>query len=143
MKTLTKKLGYTTFRTFVVDPPTMLAFGIAATLLILKTAKREPKKFIFWACAIFQVSFWVVGFMMYFDHPFFASQGLGNDFMWNGYLLGLRVVPRSWIPTYHSEAMNFLAMAGWIIQPFFLYWGVKLGTRWALKKRWAGAEEAG
>lgn len=139
MKTLRKQLGCATFRTFVVDPPTMLAFAAASTLVILKIAKQEPKKIIFWTCAIFQLCFWVLGPMMYFDHPFFASQGLGNDFMWNGYLMGARVVPLSWIPTYKSEAMNFIAMVGWIVQPFCLFLGYKLASQWAKKKGWASA----
>ncbi|MBI2071302.1 MAG: hypothetical protein HYT79_11990 [Elusimicrobia bacterium] len=122
-------LGRATFQTFVVDPPTMLAFGIGAALVAVKFLKGN-KKFLFWACVLFQLSFWIFGPMMYFDHPFFAKQGLGNDFMWNGYLMGLRVVPESMIPTYRYPLMNVLAAIGWLVQPFFLYWGARLGLRW-------------
>lgn len=118
--------------TFIVDPPTMLVAGAAFAWLgakFLRPRLREGswlrENVVLLLCAAFQLSFWVLGPMMYFDVPFFARQGLGNDFMWNGYLLGYKVVRD--IPTYHSARMNALAVAGWLVQPFFLWFGVQLG----------------
>ncbi|MBI4669192.1 MAG: hypothetical protein HY747_08400 [Elusimicrobia bacterium] len=125
---VTRWLGRATLRTFIVDPPTMLVFGIGAVLIAAKFLKGN-QKFVFWACAVFQLVFWIFGPMMYFDHPHFAAKGLGNDFMWNGYLMGLRVVPAEMIPTYTSPVMNVLAVIGWLVQPIFLYLGVCLGWR--------------
>lgn len=129
-------LGRATFQTFVVDPPTMLAFGIGAVLLAVKFFKGN-KRLIFVACAIFQLVFWVCGPMMYWDHPFFASKGTGNDFMWNGYLMGARVMPLSEIPTYHNPLFNTIAIVSWLIQPICLYWGVSLGWKLVRKLNWA------
>ncbi|MBI4369385.1 MAG: hypothetical protein HY547_04070 [Elusimicrobia bacterium] len=129
---VSRYLGRATFQTFVVDPPTMLAFGIGVVLLAAKFFKGN-KKFILGACVLFQLLFWICGPMMYFDAPFFADQGTGNDFMWNGYLMGFRVVPESAIPTYRSPIHNAIAVISWLIQPLFLYWGVKLG--WQLARR--------
>lgn len=111
----------------------MLLFGAGATLLAEKFVKNN-KKFVLAACAVFQLIFWIAGPMMYFDHPFFAKQGLGNDFMWNGYLMGLKAVQAQYIPTYHNALFNTLALIGWLTQPLFLYWGVQLGYKIAAKR---------
>ncbi|MEK7287981.1 MAG: hypothetical protein AAB091_05435 [Elusimicrobiota bacterium] len=132
---LNRYLGRATFQTFVVDPPTMLAFGIGAVLLAAKFFKGN-KRLVFILCAVFQLIFWVCGPMMYWDHPFFASQGMGNDFMWNGYLMGLRVMPISSIPTYQNSLFNAIAIISWLIQPLCLYFGVTLGRRLAQKLGW-------
>ena len=117
--------------TFIVDPPTMLVAGIAFVFLTVRfimprTGRATGRKVLFGLCAAFQLFFWVLGPMMYFDVPFFAEQGLGNDFMWNGYLLGFKLVDTT-VPTYHSCGWNALAVLGWLVQPLFLWLGVQAG----------------
>ncbi|MEK6543991.1 MAG: hypothetical protein AABZ44_06105, partial [Elusimicrobiota bacterium] len=64
----------------------MVLFGLAAVLVSVKFLKSN-KRFIWAVCAVFQLIFWIAGPMMYLDVPFFAKQGTGNEFMWNGYLM--------------------------------------------------------
>lgn len=117
--------------TFVVDPPTMLIAGacfvfVSVRFLMRRFGRPAGRRMLFALCAVFQLVFWVLGPMMYFDHSFFASRGLGNDFMWNGYLLGARVVDTT-VPTYHSPLWNAVAVLSWLVQPLFLWLGVQLG----------------
>jgi hypothetical protein len=117
--------------TFVVDPPTMLLagvvfVGVTVRWIMPRIGRQAGRKVLFGLCAAWQLAFWVLGAMMYFDVPYFAERGLGNDFMWNGYLFGLQVVDTT-VPTYKSMGWNALAFLGWAVQPVFLWLGVQLG----------------
>jgi hypothetical protein len=114
--------------TFIVDPPTMLVAGAVFAWLGDKFLRPRMKEgplrdnVVLLLCASFQVFFWVSGSLLYFE---VIGKGYGNDFMWNGYLMGYKAVKS--IPTYHSGFYNGLALAGWLVQPFFLWLGVQLG----------------
>lgn len=119
--------------TFVVDPPTMLIAGVVFAGVGAKWIRPRlaegswlRRNVVFLLCAAFQLVFWTLGPLMYFDVPYFAGRGLGNDFMWNGYLMGLKVVDTT-VPTYHSPLWNAVAVLGWLVQPLFLWLGVQLG----------------
>ncbi len=129
MKKSSAGLGLGLLPTFVVDPPTMLVAGFAFAYIGVHVLK--PRLAGWWRdniilvlCVLFQAVFWILGPLMYWDHPFFAAQGLGNDFMWNGYLMGFTVVDTT-IPTYHSAGLTALAVFCWLIQPLFLWLGVQ------------------
>lgn len=116
--------------TFVVDPPTMLVLG--ALYAVVGVHWLKPRLSGWWKenivsalCVPTTLGFWVIGALCYWDHPFFTARGLGNDFMWNGYLMGFKVVKA--IPSYDSTGLTALAMLLWAIQPLFLWLGVQAG----------------
>lgn len=128
---LKRPAGIAFLPTFIVDPPTMLVLGafyavLGVHFLRPRLSGRLKEHIVAALCVPTTLSFWILGAMMYWDLPFFASRGLGNDFMWNGYLLGFMAVDTT-IPTYHSEGWTALAFFLWAVQPLFLWLGVQAG----------------
>jgi hypothetical protein len=126
-----KKKGAFVLPTLIVDPPTMLVLGLLYAVAGVHWLR--PRLSGWWKehvvsllCVPTTLGFWIVGAMCYWDLPFFAERGLGNDFMWNGYLLGFQLVDTT-VPTYRSAGWTTLAILLWAVQPVFLWLGVQAG----------------
>lgn len=111
--------------------------------------KKTWRRFLLLLYPISFLSLWILGSLAYWD--FISSGGAyfglvpeswigtpdGNDFMWNGFLirlLGTRVVPLSFIPTYNFclTPLNVSLLTLWSIvieigEPAVLWWAILKG----------------
>lgn len=105
-------------------------------------------KFELWTFPLTLLLMWVGGLMPYFNliyppdvyfgiFPESVVGVLGNDFMWNGFLLafrGARLVPLELIPTYKYFIFNIYAVLYWLsFIPVFM-WGLSEGRSSAFLK---------
>lgn len=123
-----------------------------ALAAVIGWLNRKTKSFIFklelWTFPLTFLMMWTLGMMPYFNwiYPPDVYFGIfsesvvgvtGNDFMWNGFLLGfneLRVVPVDLLPTYRYAIFNIYAVLYWLsFIPVFVY-GVSQGRTTAFER---------
>lgn len=129
----------------------LISKGWYALAVVIGWFNRKSKSFIYklelWTFPLTFLLMWTLGMIPYFNwmYPPDVYFGIfsesvvgvtGNDFMWNGFLLGfgLRVVPSEFIPTYHYAIFNIYAVLYWLsFVPVFMF-GVSEGRTTAFER---------